>query len=95
VKPSESDDPMELRCDLLPGETAFLTRCLIEEFAQLGYHAEDLAKLFRDPIYPMLNGILKERGESFVQDLIDEVLGECGTLRTTTTVVHTACEGDE
>jgi hypothetical protein len=95
VKEPESDDPMELRCEVLPGETAFLTRCVIEEFAQLGYGAGELAMLFRDPIYPMLNGILKDKGEPFVLDMIQEVLGECGSLKTTTTVVHTACEGDD
>jgi hypothetical protein len=92
MKELESDDPMELMCEQVPGETQFLMRCVVEEFAQIGYGAEDLFSLFREPVYPMLNRILQSEGEPFVRNFIEEVLNECGTLRTTTKAV--SCSGD-
>ena len=81
MKEAEPDDPMQLVCEIIPGDTAFLARCVIEEFASIGYRAEDLLTLFREPIYPMLNAILRKEGEPFVRSLIGQVLAECGTLR--------------
>ena len=91
MKELESDDPMELVCERMPGETQFLARCIIEEFTQIGYCAEDLFTLFREPVYPMLNGILRTEGETFVRNLIGEVLGECGTLKVRTQMLR--CSG--
>ena len=88
MKEAESGDPMELVCEHVPGETQFLARCVIEEFAQIGYGAEDLFTLFREPVYPMLNGILRTKGKAFVRKLIDEVLDERGTLRVKTKIVQ-------
>ena len=86
MKEMESDDPMELVRERIPGETRFLARCIVEEFAQIGYGAEDLFTLFREPVYPMLNGILRGEGETFVRNLIGEVLDQCGTLRVKTQI---------
>lgn len=91
MKKAEPDDPMELVCEHVPGETVFLARCIIEEFAQIGYGADDLFTLFKEPVYPMLNGILRTEGETFVRNLIGEVLDGCGTLRVKTKIV--GCSG--
>ena len=87
MKEVESTDPMELVCERIPGDVDFLARCLIEEFAQIGYGADDLFMLFAEPMYPMLNGVLRTEGEAFVRNLINEVLDECGTLLVKTKVV--------
>ena len=81
MKEPEPNDPMELVCERIPGDTGFLVRCLVEEFAQIGYGAEDLLTLFTEPVYPLLNGILRTEGETSVRALIEEVLAGCGTLR--------------
>lgn len=95
MKEAEANDPMELVCETIPGETAFLARCVIEEFALIGYGAEDLFTLFREPVYPMLNNILRKEGEAFVRSVIDEVLAGCGTLRVKTEIVRSECGGDD
>ena len=102
MKEAEVNDPMELVCETIPGDAgpgdaAFLARCVIEEFALIGYGAEDLFTLFRDPVYPMLNNILRKEGEAFVRNLIGQVLGEWGTLKVKTEIVHSECEceGDD
>ena len=81
MKEPESTDPLELMCARIPGDTGLLARCLIEEFAQIGYSAEDLFTLFAEPAYPLLNRILRTEGEVFVRGLIDEVLDECGMMK--------------
>ena len=95
MKEAEANDPMELVCEAIPGDPLFLAQCVIEEFALIGYGAEDLVTLFRQPVYPMLNNILRKEGEVFVRNLIDQVLGEWGTLKVKTEIVHSACEGDD
>ena len=87
MKEPESDDPMELVCERIPGDVDVLARCVIEEFAQIGYGAEELLTLFREPVYPMLNRILQTEGETFVRNLIGEVLDKCGTLRVNAKIV--------
>ena len=87
MKEAEPNDPMELVCETIPGEAAFLAQCVIEEFALIGYGAEDLLTLFREPVYPMLNNIFRKEGEPFVRGLIEQVLAECGTLKVKTQIV--------
>ena len=81
MKEAEANDPMELVCETIPGEAAFLAQCVVEEFALIGYGAEDLFTLFREPVYPLMNNILRKEGEPFVRSLIERVLAECGTLK--------------
>lgn len=95
MKQAEPDDPMELRCKSVPGDASFAIRCLIEEFAQIGFDDADLFRLFQDPLYPMLNAILKLEGETYIRALIREVHAECGTLKVKAEVIHTPCEGDD
>ena len=94
MKEAEANDPMELVREAIPGDPLFLAQCVIEEFALIGYGAEDLVTLFRQPVYPMLNNILRKEGEPFVRSLMKQVLGDWGTLKVKTEIVHTECGGD-
>ena len=95
MKEAEPNDPMELVFETIPGEAAFLAQCVIEEFASIGYGAEDLFTLFREPIYPMLNDILRKEGEPFVRGLIEQVLAEWGTLKVKTEIIEGGNELEE
>lgn len=95
MKEAVPDDPMELRCESVSGDTRFAIRCVIEEFAQIGFDADDLFRLFQNPMYPMLNGILRSEGERTIRAFIQEVLAECGMLKVKSEIVYTACEGDD
>ncbi len=95
MKEFEHDDPMELMCGRVPGEIDVLARCMVEEFAQIGYGADDLFGMFSEPGYPLLNGILRMRGESAIRGLIQEVLDECGTIRVSAVMAPVSCEGDD
>ena len=88
MKEADPDDPLELVYRTIPGDPVFLARCIIEEFASLGYEGEDLFTLFREPLYPMLNCILAEGGEARVRSLIDQVLMQRGRLRVKTEISY-------
>ena len=90
MKEADPNDPLELRCKTIPGDPVFLARCVIEEFASLGYEAADLFTLFREPVYPMLNDILAREGEARVRGLIEQVLIQHGRLKVITELAHTA-----
>jgi hypothetical protein len=73
---TDPDDPLELRgVGLLTTEdtTEAMTECFIEEFLRLGYDADRLLALFRNPFYTGVNMVLENRGEAFVRRKIAEV----------------------
>ena len=74
----DPEDPMELcGVGLLTEEDTSepMTECFIEEFLRLGYNAEQVLALFRNPHYTGMNMVLQNRGEPFVRDKIVEVFG--------------------
>jgi hypothetical protein len=73
---TDPDDPLELcGVGLLTHEdtTEAMTECFIEEFLRLGYDAERLLALFRNPFYTGVNMVFQNRGEAFVRHKIAEV----------------------
>ena len=85
-KPAEATDPLVLNGVVLDGEVRGLARCMVEEFAQIGYGPDDLFGLFRRTDYRLMHMILLSEGEAFVRRLIDEVLAGCPVVTVTTTV---------
>lgn len=78
---TDPEDPMELcGVGLLTAEdtSEAMTECFIEEFLRLGYDAERLLALFRNPFYTGVNMVLQNRGEAFVRRKIAEVFGWWG-----------------
>ncbi len=94
MKEFEHDDPMILMAHEITGDAGVIARCEIEEFAQLGYGAEEILGLFLDPNHTMMHMILSAIGEEKVRDLIQNVLSELGPLRVTM-VEHPGCEHDD
>jgi hypothetical protein len=80
-KDPETDDPMELVMHSLPGtDPVVMARCIIEEYAFLGLDDGEILELFRQPIY-QTHGLYRECGESWVGELIHNVLSQTGRLR--------------
>jgi hypothetical protein len=70
----EDDDPMELIQVCVPeGDIEAMAECFVEEFICLGYDSERLLDLFRNPFYAGAHAVYRQRGEAYVQSLIDEV----------------------
>lgn len=76
----ELDDPYELvaaRVPLEPGVDAdeVMARCFIEEYALMGTPRHKMLQLFRSKFFAGTNVIYENRGEAFVQQIIDDVYG--------------------
>jgi hypothetical protein len=52
---------------------AVMGRCLIEEYALMGFAPERVLRLFQIPTYTATHDIYQRRGERFVLDLIAQV----------------------
>jgi hypothetical protein len=76
----ESDDPLELHATPLPGDPAVMLTCLVQEYARLGYGAEEMVALFHDPAYPALNALLDLYGEQGLGERVETVICQTGVL---------------
>lgn len=77
----EADDPLELVAEPLPGDANLMFQCLVQEFAWMGWGADQLLALFRSPEYPVLNQMLAHYGPAEVRRRVDELLARSGVLR--------------
>lgn len=50
-----------------------MTRCMIEEYAMMGFSSELLMKMFRNPFYQAVHRVYASRGEAYVRELLDSV----------------------
>jgi hypothetical protein len=78
TKRFESEDPFEtvaVAIATVEDTTDEMARTFVEEFALLGFNAERVLSLFRNPFYAGAHMIYERRGEEFVRDLIREVFG--------------------
>jgi hypothetical protein len=77
------EDPLELNGMALLTEedtTDTMCECFIEEFMRMGYNAQQVLALFRNPHYLGMNMVLEQRGEQFVRDAIAETFARWGRL---------------
>ena len=81
-----ADDPMTLCATPAAGDPDLLIRSVVQEYAWMGWEAEQIVALFRDPFYPMLHGLWRVLGEADVRDRIDAVFHRCGVFRFRSTV---------
>jgi hypothetical protein len=91
----EADDPMELVAEPVPGDPDVMLACLVQEFAGLGWDADQLLALFRHPAYPVLNHLLAHYGEAEVRRRVADLLAQSGVFRVRETVADPDPEDDE
>jgi hypothetical protein len=77
----ESEDPMELQATPVTGDPEVMLRCVVQEYAWMGWDSEQIFGLFGQPLYPALNALLEFYGEVGVRGRISQVLGRSGVLR--------------
>src|SRR6516165_4677482 len=82
----ESDDPMMLHATPVPGDPDEMLNSLIQEFAWLGWEAEAIGRLFRDPFYPVLHALWLAHGDSGIQERVDHILHQTGVMHFQTTI---------
>ena len=77
----EPEDPMELVATPVLGDPELMLECLVQEFAWMGWDAERIFALFRDPFYPPLHGLLGHFGEEGVRERIAGLVRRTGAFR--------------
>ena len=83
-KEVEADDPMELQGIQFDGDPGYMIECVVEEYARIGWPAEDILGLFESPGYPVLRLLLESRGKEAIRRSIQKVVARCGIFRATT-----------
>lgn len=83
-KPAQADDPFEMHAQVLDGDPFLMVEHIIEEFAQMGWNAQQLARLFQDPFYQATYRIGVSLGVDAVLSRIDSVLCRRGVIRVST-----------
>jgi hypothetical protein len=78
------DDPMEMHALEVPGDPNLMLRLLVEEYARMGWGAESILQLARDPNYQAFHGLWKYFGEEKLAARVRQTLSRCGVLRVTT-----------
>ena len=79
------EDPLELNGMALVTEvdtTDAMCDCFVEEFLRMGFSAQRILGLFKDPHYTGMNMALQNRGEPFIRDVISEVFARWGRKTT-------------
>ena len=75
------EDPLELNGVAFLTEedtTDAMCECFIEEFMRMGYNAQQVLALFRNPHYLGMNLVLEKRGEQFIRDRVAEIFARWG-----------------
>jgi hypothetical protein len=82
----EPDDPMSLYATPVTGDPEVMLRAVVQEYAWLGWDAEQVLALFRDPFYPLLNDLRDALGEDALRERIGAIFQRAGVYRFRATV---------
>jgi hypothetical protein len=77
----EADDPLEVvgvPYPTDPGADRFTAQCIVEEYALIGFGADEIRILFTSPNYVALHRLFRRYGEAFVDESIAAVFVEGG-----------------
>jgi len=82
------DDPMDMHGFEVPGDPNLMLRLLVEEYARIGWGAEAMMQLARDPNYQAFHGLWQLFGEDELHRRVVEIVSRCGVIRVKTTEVQ-------
>jgi hypothetical protein len=77
------DDPMEMCAFQVPGDNQLMLRLLVEEYARIGWGADDIMRLAHDPNYTAFYGMWRSLGESELRRRVTQIIARCGIMRVT------------
>lgn len=77
----EPEDPMELRADRVEGDMLAMLDGLIEEYARMGFGADQIEELFSQPHFVAVYALRESLGPEAVKLRIERVLERCGVFR--------------
>jgi hypothetical protein len=79
-RPVEPDDPLNLNATMVAGDVDLMFRSIVQEYAWMGWGADAILGLFRDPYYPALHGLWQTLGEDETRARIEAVLARTGVI---------------
>jgi hypothetical protein len=82
----EPDDPMSLFATPVAGDPDVMLQAVVHEYAWMGWDAEQILGLFRDPFYPLLNDLRDALGEDVLRQRIGAIFECAGVYRFRATV---------
>jgi hypothetical protein len=90
------DDPLEIVAEpVAGGDPDYMLECLLDEFLWMGYPAEAVLGLFRDPAYPVLCALRERLGDEAVRERVAQLQARTGVLRFRETIDDTPEPEDE
>lgn len=95
TRETEADDPMEVVANPVPGDPDLMLEGIVEEYAHMGWDADQLMILFRSPYYPLLNEFLHSLGEEETRRRVESHLAVCGVFQVRETIVEDEDEADD
>ncbi len=75
------DDPLEMTGFELPGDADLMLRMLVEDYARIGWGADAIMQLARNPNYRAFHGLRRTVGEDGLRRRVNEILSRCGVMR--------------
>jgi hypothetical protein len=89
------EDPLEMFATPVPGDPTVMLRCMIQEYASMGWNARQIFNLFSDPSYPALHSLLHAYGEAAIQGQIAALLDQTGVFCCEGTVIDGPEEAED
>jgi hypothetical protein len=77
----EPEDPMTLHAAEVGGDPELMLQCVVQEYAWMGWDADQILSLFRDPSYPVLNQLGRFFGPDGVRRRVDALLERMGVFQ--------------
>ena len=75
------DDPLSLHGFEVEGDVELMLRMLVEEYARMGFSADDILRLALDPFYVAFHGLVRHFGEEGLRSRVETVLRRVGVTR--------------
>jgi hypothetical protein len=76
------EDPLEMTAFEVPGNRELMLRLLVEEYARVGWDANAIMQMSRDPNYTAFYGLRQSLGEDGLRRRVSEIVARCGVIRT-------------
>ena len=80
-KAADVDDPMQLRAGVVEGNPLAMLQGLIEEYARMGWDADQIAAIFDNPFFAATHGLTTQFGRARIRENIEQTLERCGVFR--------------
>jgi hypothetical protein len=94
TRPIEPEDPFALNATPVSGDPDLMIRAVVLEYAWLGWSADQIISLFRDPFFPLLHGLWQTLGESELRARIASLVATSGIFRFRSTIVETPADAE-